>query len=62
MRVGYEWDRWSASLWVRNLFDESYAVRGFYFSNDPNDPLFLPQLFTRLGDPRQYGLTTTYRF
>ncbi len=62
LRAGYEWERWSASLWIRNVFDETYAVRGFYFSNDPNDPLFLPQLFTRLGDPRQYGLTTTYRF
>lgn len=62
VRVGYERDRWTASLWVRNLFDETYAVRGFYFSNDPNDPTFSPQLFVRLGDPRQYGVTTTYRF
>ncbi|HSG65327.1 MAG TPA: TonB-dependent receptor, partial [Gammaproteobacteria bacterium] len=60
LRVGYERERWSASLWVRNVFDETYAVRGFYFSNDPNDPEFLPELFTRLGDPRQYGLTLTY--
>jgi len=62
VRVGYEWERWSASVWIRNLFDEAYAVRGFYFANDPNDPLFLPQLFTRLGDPRQAGVTTSYRF
>ena len=62
LRLGYERDHWSTSLWVRNLLDETYAVRGFYFSNDPNDPSFSPQLFTRLGDPRQYGLTTTYSF
>jgi len=62
VRIGYEWERWSASLWARNVFDQSYAVRGFYFANDPNDPLFLPQLFTRQGDPRHYGFTTTYRF
>lgn len=62
LRVGYEREHWSSSLWVRNMFDETYAVRGFYFSNDPNDPLFLPQLFTRLGDPRQYGVTISYRF
>jgi outer membrane receptor protein involved in Fe transport len=61
MRVGYEGGHWAASLWVRNVFDEAYAVRGFYFSNDPNDPEFVPELFTRLGDPRQYGLTVTYR-
>jgi len=62
LRVGYERERWSASLWIRNLLDETYAVRGFYFSNDPNDPSFSPQLFTRLGDPRQYGITTAYKF
>lgn len=62
VRVGYEWERWSASVWARNVFDETYAVRGFYFANDPNDPLFLPQLFTRLGDPRQAGVTMSYRF
>jgi outer membrane receptor protein involved in Fe transport len=62
LRIGYRRDRWSTSLWVRNAFDEEYAVRGFYFSNDPNDPLFLPELFLRLGDPRQVGITTRYRF
>jgi iron complex outermembrane receptor protein len=62
LRVGYELEDWEWSIWVRNIFDEKYAVRGFFFANDPNDPLFLPQLFTRLGDPRQAGLTTTFRF
>ncbi len=61
-RLGYESDGWSVSVWVRNVFDESYAVRGFYFANDPNDPLFLPQLFTRLGDPRQAGVTMNFGF
>ncbi|NIW24476.1 MAG: TonB-dependent receptor [Gammaproteobacteria bacterium] len=62
VRVGYEWERSSVSLWVRNIFDETYAVRGFYFANDPNDPLFLPQLYTRLGDPRQAGVTMSFDF
>jgi len=62
VRIGYAFDDWDLSLWVRNAFDETYAVRGFYFANDPNDPLFLPQLFTRLGDPRQAGVTMSYRF
>ena len=43
-------------------YTKLYEVRGFYFANDPNDPLFLPQLFTRLGDPRQSGVTMNYRF
>ena len=62
VKFGYEQARWSTSIWVRNLLNEKYAVRGFYFSNDPNDPLFLPELFRRLGDPRQYGITASYHF
>ena len=62
LKLGYEREHWTSTLWLRNLLDQEYAVRGFYFSNDPNDPLFTPQLFTRLGDPRQVGVTATYRF
>jgi outer membrane receptor for ferric coprogen and ferric-rhodotorulic acid len=58
LSVGREWDSWSVKLWSRNLFDESYFVRGFYFGNEPPD--FPPTLYTRLGDPRQYGITVSY--
>ena len=60
VRLGYEGDIWSAQLWARNLFDEDYAVRGFYFGNEPPD--FPDTLYTRLGDPRQIGLTLERRF
>jgi len=56
--VGREWDSWSVKLWTRNLFDEEYFVRGFYFGNEPPD--FPPALYTRLGDPRHYGITVSY--
>jgi len=59
-RVGYRADSWSVNLWVRNLFDEEYAVRGFYFGNEPPD--FPNTLYTRLGDPRQVGVTFDKRF
>ena len=59
-RIGFEADDWSAQLWVRNLFDETYAVRGFYFGNEPPD--FPPALYIRQGDPRQVGLTLERRF
>ena len=29
VRAGYEAERWSLEVWVRNLFDERYPVRGF---------------------------------
>ena len=54
-RVGYAAETWTAQLWARNLLDESYAVRGFYFGNEPPD--FPNTLYTRLGDPRQVGVT-----
>ena len=59
-RVGYEADRWSVALWARNLFDEDYAVRGFFFGNEPPD--FPATLYTRLGDPLQLGVTLDMRF
>ena len=59
-RLGFEADRWTAQLWLRNAFDERYAVRGFFFGNEP--PLFPPTLYIRQGDPRQLGVTFDMRF
>jgi outer membrane receptor protein involved in Fe transport len=60
LRVGRDWARWGATLWVRNLFDKQYFVRGFFFGNEPPD--FPSELYTRLGDPRHYGVTLTYHW
>ena len=59
-RIGYDADRWSAQLWARNLLDEHYPVRGFYFGNEP--PNFPNELYLRYGDPRQVGITVDMRF
>lgn len=59
-RIGYESDSWLLQLWARNLFDQHYAVRGFYFGNEPPD--FPNTLYTRLGDPRHIGVTIEKRF
>jgi outer membrane receptor protein involved in Fe transport len=58
--AGFRAERWSAQLWLHNAFDERYPVRGFYFGNEPPD--FPEKLYVRLGDPRQVGLTATFRF
>jgi outer membrane receptor protein involved in Fe transport len=59
-RIGFDAGSWTAQLWVRNLFDTNYAVRGFYFGNEPPD--FPDTLYTRPGDPRQVGVTFDRRF
>ncbi len=60
LRAGYEAERWSVHAWARNLFDERYPVRGFYFGNEPPD--FPTRLYLRWGDPRQLGLTARFAF
>ncbi len=60
VRVGFDSDTWKVHLWGRNLFDERYAVRGFYFGNEPPD--FPAMLYIRQGDPRQLGITIEKRF
>lgn len=56
--LGYRTDRWSVKLWGRNLTDEDYAVRGFYFGNDPRDD-YAAEGYQQLGEPRRYGVTFT---
>ena len=60
LRIGKQWANWALSAWARNLFDEQYATRGFYFGNEP--PLFENTLYTKFGDPRTYGITLSYDF
>jgi iron complex outermembrane receptor protein len=59
-RIGYGTESWSVQLWARNLFNRHYAVRGFYFGNEPPD--FPNTLYTRAGDPRQLGVTFDMSF
>lgn len=61
LKIGYETDHWSLSLWGRNLGDKDYFVRGFYFGNDPRD-YYTARPFTQLGEPRRYGLTFRYHW
>ena len=60
LKLGKEWDRWSVYGWVRNLFDEQYHTRGFSFGLEP--PWFARTTYTRLGDPRHYGVTVSYQY
>ena len=52
--------QWTFSIWGRNIFDEYYSTRGFYFGNEA--PNFIDTLYERHGDPRHLGVTVRYDF
>lgn len=58
--LAYEQEAWSVQLWGRNLLDERYGVRGFYFGLEPPD--YADKLYKTYGDPRQVGVRLTTRF
>ncbi|MEC9375439.1 MAG: TonB-dependent receptor [Pseudomonadota bacterium] len=60
LSAGKDWKDWSVIFWGRNLFNKEYATRGFFFGNEPPD--FTETLYTRLGDPRQIGVTLRYNY
>ncbi len=57
----YSVNRYSVTLWGRNLTDEDYYVRGFYFGNDPRDG-YTAKGYTQLGEPLRFGLTFNMDF
>jgi outer membrane receptor protein involved in Fe transport len=60
LRIGKDWENWSVEAWGRNIFDEDYSTRGFYFENEPD--FTQKNLYTKFGDPRAVGATLRYRY
>ena len=60
LKAGLSGKHWRAEVWVRNLFDEYYSQRGFWFGNEPPD--FPPKRYVQAGDPRHFGISVTYEF
>jgi outer membrane receptor protein involved in Fe transport len=58
--LGWRDRSWQVLFWGRNLFNERYDVRGFYFGNEPPD--YADKLYTQRGDPRAFGCTVAYSF
>jgi len=56
--ISYEKANWKATLWGKNITDESYETRGFYFDNFGTGA----DLYTQQGNPRTFGLTVGYSF
>ena len=58
--IGYEKNGITVSFWAKNIFDKRYAVRGFYFGDEPPD--FPNKSYIQLGDPLSMGVTVSVRF
>ena len=58
--IGYRHDNWTITLWARNLLDEEYEKRVFYFDNF--DSGGEKKRYEDPADPRQFGLTARRRF
>lgn len=58
--LGYAWGDWTLTLWAKNLFDEIYDKRVYFFGNA--DPDYLETRYENRADPRQLGVTAAYRF
>jgi iron complex outermembrane receptor protein len=59
-KVGWQRPRYEVYLWGRNLLNKDYTVRGFYFGDQP--PNFANEVYTQLGDPRNWGVHFTYNY
>lgn len=55
--VGYQFENWRVSVWSKNLLDEKYASRVFYFDNGDGD-----RRYEVLANPMQIGTTISYQF
>jgi outer membrane receptor protein involved in Fe transport len=61
LSAGYRNGHWELTLWVKNLLDERYARRGFFFANEPPN-YDNPRKWQSFAAPRQAGVTLRWRF
>jgi len=60
LKAAYLRGPWSVEAWVRNVMNENYAVRGFYFGLEPPD--YADKLYFQRGDGRLAGITLQWRW
>ena len=59
--IGYRYNNWTFTVWGRNLFDEEYEKRIFYFPNEAPD-YAVTKRYENPADPQQFGATVNYRW
>ena len=59
MNLSYSGEQWSLSFWGRNLTNQDYSVRGFFFGEFGNDPRkgYAPEPYVQYGEPRMVGVS-----
>ena len=59
LNLSYSGERWSLIFWGRNLTNQDYAVRGFFFGEFGNDPRkgYAPEPYVQYGEPRMVGVS-----
>ena len=58
--LGYAWREWTFTLWGKNLLNTRYEKRVFFFGNE--DPDYVETRYEDRADPRQLGVSASYRF
>jgi iron complex outermembrane receptor protein len=58
--IGYVWREWTFTLWAKNLFDEVYDQRVFFFGNA--EPDYLETRYEDRAAPRQVGASAAWRW
>ena len=58
--VGFGRGGWNVSVWARNLLDSRHDKRVFFFGNA--EPDYAESRYESRADPRQVGVTLTWRF
>jgi iron complex outermembrane receptor protein len=58
--LGYVWEAWTVTLWAKNLFDEVYDKRVYFFGNE--DPDYMETRYENRADPRQVGVSAAWQW
>ena len=53
--IGYRYENWTFTIWSKNLFDEEYEDRVFFFDNGAGE-----QRYEGPAAPRTFGVTANY--
>ncbi|KAG1663499.1 Vibriobactin receptor [Nymphon striatum] len=59
--LSYKRKNITTTLWGRNLLDEDYDTRGFFFGNNPGNG-YTAEKYTQKGEPRVFGVNVSVDF